>query len=72
MKTEAVIMEAMTRLMHERTTFMIAHRLSTLANCDVQLQIEGGRVIGFEQQHIMREGAPISTTKSLYGSKEIP
>jgi ATP-binding cassette subfamily B protein len=44
-KTETVIIEAMTRLMHERTTFMIAHRLSTLANCDVRLQIEGGRVM---------------------------
>jgi ABC-type multidrug transport system fused ATPase/permease subunit len=28
-RTEAVIMEAMTRLMHERTTFMIAHCLGT-------------------------------------------
>jgi ABC-type multidrug transport system fused ATPase/permease subunit len=51
---------------------MIAHRLSTLADCDVRLQIEGGRVIGFEQQHNMREGAGSSTTKSLYRSKEIP
>jgi len=54
MKTEAVIMEAMTRLMRGRTTFMIAHRLSTLANCDVRLQIEGGRVVKFEQQHTSR------------------
>jgi ATP-binding cassette subfamily B protein len=54
MKTEAVIMEAMTRLMRGRTTFMIAHRLSTLANCDVRLQIEGGRVVKFEQQRTSR------------------
>ena len=33
--TEAAIMEAMERLMRGRTTFMIAHRLSTLANCDL-------------------------------------
>jgi ATP-binding cassette subfamily B protein len=44
-KTEAAIMEAMERLMHGRTTFMIAHRLGTLANCDARLQIEQGRLI---------------------------
>jgi len=44
-KTEATIMEAMERLMRNRTTFMIAHRLSTLANCDVLLQIEQGRLV---------------------------
>jgi ATP-binding cassette, subfamily B, bacterial len=65
MKTEAVIMEAMTRLMRGRTTFMIAHRLSTLANCDVRLQIEGGRVIDFEQQRITGAGAGGNTTKRL-------
>src|SRR5207249_8750529 len=36
-KTEAVIMEAMERLMQGRTTFMIAHRLSTLSGCDMRL-----------------------------------
>jgi ATP-binding cassette, subfamily B, bacterial len=71
-KTEAVIMEAMTRLMRGRTTFMIAHRLSTLANCDVRLQIEGGRVIDFEQQPITGAGAGGNTAESLQRSKKIP
>jgi ABC-type bacteriocin/lantibiotic exporter with double-glycine peptidase domain len=62
----------MTRLMHERTTFMIAHRLSTLANCDVRLQIEGGRVIDFEQQPITGADADANTADSLHGSKKIP
>jgi len=48
-KTETAIMEAMERLMRGRTTFMIAHRLSTLANCDARLEIEDGRVVRFEQ-----------------------
>lgn len=43
-KTEAAIMEAMERLMKGRTTFMIAHRLSTLQTCDVLLQLENGQV----------------------------
>jgi ATP-binding cassette subfamily B protein len=45
LRTEAVIMEAMDRLMRGRTTFMIAHRLSTLKNCDVLLVIENGRLV---------------------------
>ena len=43
--TEAGIMEAMERLMKGRTTFMIAHRLSTLENCDELLVIEDGRLV---------------------------
>lgn len=42
--TEAGIMEAMERLMAGRTTFMIAHRLSTLEGCDVRLEVREGRV----------------------------
>ncbi|HKE31068.1 MAG TPA: ABC transporter ATP-binding protein [Candidatus Angelobacter sp.] len=45
MRTEAVIMEAMNRLMHGRTTFMIAHRLSTLKDCDLLLVIDHGRLV---------------------------
>lgn len=41
-KTENAIMQTMTRLMQGRTTFMIAHRLSTLEHCDVLIAIEDG------------------------------
>jgi ATP-binding cassette subfamily B protein len=43
-RTEAAIMQAMERLMRGRTTFLIAHRLSTLENCDCVLVLEAGRV----------------------------
>jgi ATP-binding cassette, subfamily B, bacterial len=49
-KTEAVIIEAMERLMRGRTTFMIAHRVSTLASCDARLELADGRVVQFEQR----------------------
>jgi ATP-binding cassette subfamily B protein len=42
--TEGVIVEAMEQLMQGRTTFMIAHRLSTLESCDVLLHVEDGRI----------------------------
>jgi ATP-binding cassette subfamily B protein len=44
-KTEAIIMEAMERLMSGRTSFMIAHRLSTLDVCERRLEIEDGRLV---------------------------
>ena len=45
-RTELGIMEAMDGLMAGRTTFMIAHRLSTLESCDAVLEIDAGRVVG--------------------------
>ncbi len=44
LKTEATIVDAMERLMSGRTTFMIAHRLSTLESCSVRLRVQGHRV----------------------------
>ena len=44
-KTEAVIIEAMDRLMRGRTAFLITHRSSALAACDAQLRLELGRVV---------------------------
>ena len=43
-RTEELIFDAMQRLVHGRTTFTIAHRLTTLDACDVRLEVEGGRV----------------------------
>ena len=47
--TEAAIMEVMGQLMTGRTTFMIAHRLSTLDICDVILHLENGRLIDVQR-----------------------
>jgi ABC-type transport system involved in Fe-S cluster assembly fused permease/ATPase subunit len=38
-------MEASERLMQGRTSLMIAHRLSTLENCDARFEIEYGRLV---------------------------
>ena len=43
--TERLIMAAMRRLMVGRTTLMIAHRLSTLEECDRRLEIDHGRIV---------------------------
>ena len=41
-KTEAAILEALDRLMRDRTSFIIAHRASTLHGCRVLLQLDHG------------------------------
>jgi ATP-binding cassette subfamily B protein len=48
LRTEAAIMESLEHLMRGRTTFMIAHRLSTLEHCDTRLTIENGRIVSFQ------------------------
>jgi ATP-binding cassette subfamily B protein/subfamily B ATP-binding cassette protein MsbA len=44
-KTEAVILDALDRLMVGRTTFMIAHRLSTIRRVDQILVLDNGRLV---------------------------
>jgi ATP-binding cassette subfamily B protein/subfamily B ATP-binding cassette protein MsbA len=44
-KTEAVILDALDRLMVGRTTFLIAHRLSTIRRADVILVLDRGRLV---------------------------
>jgi ATP-binding cassette, subfamily B, bacterial len=44
-KTEASIMEAMAELKQGRTTLMIAHRLTTLSDCDMLIRLEEGRIV---------------------------
>lgn len=44
-KTEAVILEALGRLMVGRTTFVIAHRLSTVRDADRIIVLDQGRIV---------------------------
>ncbi|NEP36539.1 MAG: ABC transporter permease, partial [Moorea sp. SIO3B2] len=44
-QTEALLMEALERLMAGRTTFIIAHRLSTIRQADRIVVLEQGKVV---------------------------
>lgn len=57
-RTEKMVQEGMDRLMKGRTTFIIAHRLSTVRNSDCIMVLEQGRIIerGTHDQLIEEKG----------------
>jgi ABC-type multidrug transport system fused ATPase/permease subunit len=57
-ETELLIQQALERLMKGRTTFIIAHRLSTVRNADVIVVLEGKQVVemGSHEDLVKRQG----------------
>ncbi len=57
-RTERIVQDGMDKLMHGRTTFVIAHRLSTVRNSDCIMVLEQGRIIerGTHDQLIEEQG----------------
>lgn len=57
-RTEAIVQQGMDALMHGRTVFVIAHRLSTVRNSDVIMVLDHGRIIerGSHEKLIAEKG----------------
>jgi len=74
-RTEVQIRHAMERLRHGHTSFVIAHRLSTVRDADLILVMDHGRIVehGTHQQLVARQGL----YKDLYdaqfaGREQVP
>ncbi len=65
-RTEKLIQKAMDRLMKDRTSFIIAHRLSTVRDADNIIVIDDGRIIeqGTHEELLERKGYYYNTLNS--------
>ncbi|HZS83669.1 MAG TPA: ABC transporter ATP-binding protein [Stellaceae bacterium] len=71
-ETEAVVMAGIERLAAGRTTFIIAHRLSTVRSCDLILVLRDGVIAeqgGFAEL-IRRDGVFAEYYKTQFGSED--
>jgi ABC-type multidrug transport system fused ATPase/permease subunit len=69
-ENEAVIQEALDRLMKGRTTLVLAHRLSSVIGCDRILVLDGGRVVETGRHgELMRQGGVYATLMAEQASE---
>jgi ATP-binding cassette, subfamily B, bacterial MsbA len=58
-ESEALIQRAIESLMHERTTFVIAHRFSTIRSADRIVAMDKGAIVGIGKHEELLENSPL-------------
>lgn len=71
-ETEALIMEGLNQLTRGRTTFIIAHRLSTVRQADVIIVVKGGEIVekGDFEELVKGQGPFASLYRSQFSLEE--
>jgi len=71
-ETEALLLQALERLMKGRTTFMIAHRFSTIRHANRIIVLQGGAVaeIGTHTELLARGGIYARLHSLGFGAQE--
>ncbi len=71
--SEALIQEALERVMAERTSFVIAHRLSTILAADVILVLDSGRLVesGSHAELLARGGLYASLYETQFRNEQV-
>jgi len=72
METEDLIQESLRHESADTTTFIIAHRISSVVNADEIILLDGGRIIerGTHQELLDRGGRYYETYRTQYGSRD--
>lgn len=72
-RTEVVIQKAMDRLMHDRTSFVIAHRLSTVKNADLIFVIKDGDIVesGNHEELLALDGSYAELYRSQFEPADV-
>ncbi|HEY3908932.1 MAG TPA: ABC transporter ATP-binding protein [Stellaceae bacterium] len=72
--TEALVMAGIERLMEGRTTFIIAHRLSTVRRCDRIIVLQGGAIVeqGGLAELLRLDGVFAGYYRSQFAPEHIP
>jgi ATP-binding cassette, subfamily B, bacterial len=73
-ESERLVQDALERLMRDRTTIVIAHRLATAINSDRIVVIDRGRIVGAgRHEELLRDNALYARLAELqFGEKEVP
>ncbi|KAL9424702.1 hypothetical protein AB3S75_031760 [Citrus x aurantiifolia] len=71
-QSEKVVQEAVERLMVERTSVVVAHRLSTIQNCDIIAVLEQGRVVEEGSHQSLLAKGPAGAYYSLVSLQTTP